>query len=95
MTISRIINGTMVNIELSAGELREAYMEQERNYDMEDVRSLLNQENYYWKAGEAPKLTDEQVENAALIARDWMDDNDVIAECRWDCIADAIKEVLK
>lgn len=95
MKIKRVIRGENVEIELTPQEMYDVYYEQERNFDMEDVRSLLNLENYYWKAGEAPKLTDEQVEHAAFIARNWMDDNDVIAECRWDCIADAIKEVSK
>ena len=42
MTITRTINGTAVEIELTAQEMRDAYEEQQHKYDCDDVRTLFN-----------------------------------------------------
>lgn len=86
MTIKRIINGKIVEIELTAQELQNAYFEQEHYYDMEDVQSALKEADR--------EFTGDQISKAAYLARKWMDGNDVIAECRWNCIDEAIEEVL-
>ena len=92
MKIERIINGETVTIELTESEMWDAYREQEHIFDMEDVRSWFDEMD---DDSLPESLTDEQVDDAACWAREWIDDNDHIAECRWDCINDAIKEVLK
>ena len=42
MKITRTINGSAVEIELTAQEMREAYEEQHHNYDCDDVRTLFD-----------------------------------------------------
>ena len=92
MTIKRIINGKPVEIKLTEHEMWDAYREQEHEFDMEDVRSTLEDID----DDEVPTtLTDEQIDDAACWARQWMDENDHMAEIRWDIINDAIKEALK
>lgn len=87
MTIKRIINGKPVEIKLTQSEMWDAYREQEHEFDMEDVR--------HWLEEDEQELTDEQIDDAAYWARQWMDENDHIAEIRWDIIDDAIKEALE
>ena len=87
MTIKRIINGKPVEIKLTQSEMWDAYREQEHEFDMEDVR--------HWLEEDGQELTDEQIDDAACWAREWMDENDHMAEIRWDIIDDAIKEALK
>ena len=87
MKIERVINGETVTIELTAHELWGAYREQEHKFDKEDVISWLDEMD------NPPELTDEQIDDAATLARDWMEFNDGIAECRLNCIESAIKEV--
>lgn len=92
MTIKRVINGKLVEIKLTQSEMWDAYREQEHEFDMEDVRSTLEDID----DDEIPEtLTDEQIDDAACWAREWLDDNDHISELRWDIIHDAIKEALK
>ena len=92
MKINRIINGQRVEIELTQREMWDAYREQEHEFDMEDVRSTLEDID----DDEVPTtLTDEQIDDAAHWAREWMDGNDHMAEIRWDIMNDAIKEALK
>ena len=87
MTIKRIINGKPVEITLTQSEMWDAYREQEHEFDMEDVR--------HWLEEDEQELTDEQIDDAAYWAREWLDSNDHISELRWDIINDAIKEALK
>lgn len=87
MKIKRIINGKPVEIKLTQSEMWDAYREQEHEFDMEDVR--------HWLEEDERELTDEQIDDAAYWAREWMDENDHISELRWDIIHDAIKEALK
>lgn len=87
MIIKRVINGKPVEIKLTEHEMWDAYREQEHEFDMEDVR--------HWLEEDEQELTDEQIEDAACWAREWLDDNDHISELRWDIIHDAIKEALK
>lgn len=42
MTIKRNINGTEVEIELTPMELAQAYMEEQHNYDVEDIRNVFD-----------------------------------------------------
>lgn len=42
MKITRTINGTAVEIELTAQEMRAAYDEQQHEYDCDDVRTLFD-----------------------------------------------------
>lgn len=92
MTIKRLINGKEIEIKLTEHEMWDAYREQEHEFDMEDVRSTLKDID----DDEIPEtLTDEQIDDAACWAREWLDDNDHISELRWDIIHDAIKEALK
>lgn len=99
MKIKRTINGESVEIELTETELVLAYREQQHEFTMMDVRSLLENDEYYWtdENGDShpPELTDEQVDDAACWAQEWLDENDHISEVRWDIIHDAIEEVLK
>ena len=90
MKIIREVNGQQMEFELTDHELWEAYREQEHLFDMEDVCAWLDD-----MEDDAPGLTDDQIEEAATLARNWMDGNDHMAECRWDCINDAIREVLE
>ena len=85
MTIKRTINGVEMEFELTSMELHEAYFEQEHYYDMEDVKSALEEADR--------EFTEDQISEAAYLARKWMDGNDVIADCRWNCIDEAIEEV--
>ena len=87
MKINRIINGQKIEIELTEHEMWSAYREQEHVFDIEDVRD--------WLEERGRELTDEQINDAAWWARQWMDENDYISELRWDIIHDAIKEALK
>lgn len=41
MKITRHINGEKFDFELSLGELRDAYFEQEHNYDLEDIKAVI------------------------------------------------------
>lgn len=92
MTIKRIINGKIVEIELTQQEMWDAYREQEHEFDKEDVRSTLEDidDDRITSA-----LTDEQIDDAARWAREWMDESDNMAETRWEIIHDAILEVIK
>lgn len=81
MTIKREVNGQMMEFELTERELRDAYFEQEHNFDMEDVRNF-----------DVP-CPEEYVSKVASLARNYMDTNDCMAEDRWNCIELAIKEV--
>ena len=91
MTIKRIINGKIVEIELTQHEMWDAYREQEHEFDKEDVRSTLEDID---DDRIPPTLTEEQIDDAARWAREWMDANDNMAETRWENIRDAILEVV-
>ena len=92
MTISRIINGTMVNIELSAGELWEAHTEWKKNDDRNGVLEVWDNE---YEDNEWRELTDDEIDYIADVLDDFDCENESIGESRWQCIYDAIKEVLK
>ena len=66
MTITREINGTTIDIELTWQEMYRAYIEQQDYFDLCDVRELAD-----WLAedGEEP-YTDEEVEQAARDMRE-------------------------
>lgn len=93
MTIKREVNGKMMEFELTYNEMCNAYFEQEHVFDMEDVRAYYDYDDE--TSGDRRRLTEEHAEEVATLAREWMDENDGIAETRWNCIDDAIKEVLK
>ena len=92
MTIKRTINGVEMEFELTNQEMWNAYREQEHEYDKEDVRSTLEDID----DDRIPSaLSDEQIDDAAWWVREWMDENDNMAETRWEIIHDAILKVIK
>ena len=99
MTINRIINGKQIEIKLTETEMWDAYQEQEHEFDKDDVRHMLEEYEWYWtdENGESnpPTLTEKQIDDAACWAREWLDENDLIAEVRWNFIHDAVEEALK
>jgi len=89
--ITRIVNGTIMEFELTPRELEHAYREQQHNYDVEDVRSYHAEaaEDNEWR-----ELTDDEIERAAEYSRDYQDSNDDMSESLWNCVHDAIMRVL-
>lgn len=82
MKITRTINGTAVEIELTAQEMREAYDEQQHNYDCDSVRALFDSfeddvliEDYYFdRAGLEPYVEEIAYEMRRMIYKydvDW------------------------
>ena len=91
MKIKRIIYGRDVEIKLSDIELWGAYREQKHRFAVEDVRAMLDDDNWDW-GDDKPELTDAQINQIAADVQDWMDDNDHVMECYWDYIHNAIEE---
>ena len=89
MTIKREVNGQMMEFELTDNEMYTAFCEQEREFTKEDIRSYFEEREV-----DVP-FTEDQLDDIAIDARDLMDGDDCINECRWECIHDAIKEALK
>lgn len=94
MKIERIVNGKKTEIELTENELCLAYREQQHLFDMEDVRSYV--ENIDWDDDDRPpEMTEDQIDEAAFWVREWLDESDTIGDVRWDCIREAIEKVMK
>ena len=87
MTIIRVILGEPVEIELTPTELQEAFIEQEHLYDREDVINRLSELSY----DEQP---DEVIDEIASLSRQYQDESDVVCDTLWDCVDDAITEIL-
>ena len=95
MTITRKILGIIpVKIALTEEEVYSAYAEKQHDYDMEDVKSKIE---CRWEEDEIP----EKLKNPEFISkiadkfRRYMDNNDYISECMWDCADYAIENALK
>lgn len=85
MTIKRTINGVEMEFELTERELYDAFFEKQHYFDVEDVKCGCEETGH--------ELDEDQIDEAAHLARKWMDNNDVISDCRWNCIDEAIEEV--
>lgn len=96
MTITREIGGKPVSIELTDEELLEAYWEQQKLGDLEDVENYLDA-NGDWFMQENKGLTLERLESLIpAIAKTYrcrLDSCDYYDY--WDIIYDSIKEVLE
>lgn len=92
MTIKRTINGVEMEFELTKQEMWYAYCEEEHEFDKQDVRSTLVDID---DDRIPPALTEEQINDVACLAREWMNENDNMAETRWEIIHDAILEAIK
>lgn len=55
MTITRTINGKEEKIELTQEELRNAYLEEEHNYDVCDIEIELESECFFDRYGMKPE----------------------------------------
>lgn len=62
MTITRVINGKEVQIELTTAEMFQLFDETQENFDMQDLEQVLDEERIY--------LSDGEKEKAAHIYRD-------------------------
>ncbi len=96
MTITREIGGKPVSIELTDNELLEAYWEQQRLGDLEDVENYLDA-NGDWFMQETEGLTLERLESLIpAIADTYRRRTDSCDYCDyWEIIYDSIKEVLE
>lgn len=91
MKINRIINGQKTEIELTETELIMAYREEKRNCDRSEIM-------FYWdECDYAPdyEITDDQIDRAALLFREYLDENDTVNEIMWDKASEAITNVLR
>lgn len=94
MTITRTFCGQDVTIHLTAQELIDAYYEQQKVFDREDVEGYLNN-NYF----EENDLTDEERDKLLLrlpeIAEEyrWQEDNNRTSDW-WDSAEAAIEQTL-
>lgn len=86
MKIERVINGETVTIELTEHELWDAYREQEREFVMEDVRE--------WHVDEDIDMPENVVSEIATRALNMMNNCDTILQEKWECICEAVKEVI-
>lgn len=68
MKITREINGQIVEIELTSEEVRAAYLEKEREQDIQDVKTLLE------------SLDPEEFYEKHQISLNWAYDNDALVE---------------
>lgn len=82
MKIKRNINGQEVEIELTKSELREAFYEQDRNFDIEDVRYRYNCDD----------LDNSAVANIAEQWKDALGNNDCYWDSYWNTLRDIAKE---
>lgn len=96
MNIVRSGCGVHLELELTAEELRQAYLEQQHLYDLEDVRCELDCSGDWYAEMydiDINTITSEEIEKMASIFREKLDDS---VEADWrTSIEDAIKEVLK
>lgn len=98
MKIKREINGQMMEFELTEQELWDAHFEQQHNNDMENVTDALDDmiderelmELCERRSVSIPDLVSEVVRKS----REKQDSNATISECLWECIYDAIEEVV-
>ena len=79
MKITRFINDVEVEIELSSYELDKAWREQQREYDIEDIKSVLENSGDNWTDEQHEYLTENIHEVAGLYNKynnggDWYDD---------------------
>lgn len=93
MKIKRNVNGQDMEFELTWQEMWETYTEQEHLFRMEDVRNYVAE--CAEDADDVPELTEEQIDRAADLVTEWMDENDGVSETQWAIVDDAIKEVLR
>lgn len=82
MKIKRNINGQEIEIELTKGELYDAFYEQERDFYIEDVRSRYNCDN----------LDDSAVANIAEEWKDHLGNHDLYWDIYWETLRYVAKE---
>ncbi len=58
MTITRVINGQEVQIELTTSEMFQLFDETQENFDMQDLERVLDEECIYLSADEKKKAVD-------------------------------------
>ena len=89
MTITRIINGKPIEIELTNQELYSAYFEAQHEMDIDDVICYLEDDD------NEPEFTYQEISTIADISRRYQDGNDCIGETRWICLNDAVEKFRK
>lgn len=95
MTIYRMYKGKSFSHTLSRTELRKAYEEQQRIYDVSDIRNGINLERDFYeeKYGITKKpVRKNEIEEMARLLRCYLDND---ADSTWSvCVQSAITEVL-
>lgn len=94
MTITRVINGKEVQIELTAAEMFQLRDEAQENFDMQDLYQVLEQEGIYLSKHEKKKAVNRYRDS---VMHEWYDTmlsaiNSVIAER--DSAAEAYEQEL-
>ena len=94
MKIYRKVNGVSVEFELTADELRKAYCEQERKYDLEDVRCTTDydyvRDSEYADIISEEEWTTEGYRRVAELYRHYMNKD----ETYWYTVRSAADEVM-
>lgn len=82
MTITRVINGKEVQIELTTAEMFQLFDATQENFDMQDLEQVLDEERIYLSDGEKGKAVNRYRDS---VMHEWYDTmlsaiNSVIAE---------------
>ena len=94
MKITRKILGKSVEIEITYEEKRRAYIEMKREYDIEDIKTRLED-----MVEEGDELAQKILDNEEMISaladklRENLDEDDHISECLWNTIDDLIENM--
>lgn len=92
MTITRIINGKEVEIELTIEEMERVYRERDLQYQIEDVQSEID--NRAERRG-VPDLTDDEIREIASNLDEELGDRCLYWEQYWDAVDACIDRYVK
>lgn len=107
MRIEREFGGTTFSFDLTFEERRKTYLEEQHNYDIQDIETELLDCTYELQDNETVNLEGEKIpmsdlrqmledkdmmECAAKKLREWFDENDNITEILWRLCREAIAE---
>lgn len=92
MTITRIINGREVEIELTAEEMEKVYRERDLRYQIEDVQMEID--NRAERLG-VPDLTDDDLRQIASEIDNELGDRCLYWEQYWDAVDACIDRYVK
>lgn len=94
MTIQRVVDGRPQVFELTGRELCDAYLEAQRGYDEEDVRTYI--EEYGDDSLDLPTdWNDDMVAEAASLSRQCQDNDDYLADQLWENVRYAIEQTCR